>query len=301
MSIVVQCLSCAQQFDAPDELRGRRVQCPACGAAINVPAAAKAPQAVMPPSRGGMMDLLKEESRPRADGAENAKGFDKGTIAALGISERKLFSGRAKAPPAEATARPIVYGGPLAHKLVIAVTAASLGFLALMGHLNKTSIGVIIWSLGILLAMATWRSQALALSNRKVADDWRTFERWTGFVVIALIFGAGTWRIGTLAYVQLNEVVPQAGWKAAGGTFGWLALAWFAVLVYCVLMLNRSSTLGFFRCAAWSFALSFLIGWGLVSSGKWPVDGATDDAPKTAGKNVTMMFRDSPREMNSIF
>ena len=211
MSVVVQCLSCAQQFDAPDELRGRRVQCPACGAAINVPAAMKAPQAVMPPSRGGMMDLLKEESRQRADGAENATGFDKGTIAALGISERKLFSGKAKAPPAEATARPIVYGGPLTHKLVIAVTAASLGFLALMGHLDKTSIGVIIWSLGILLAMATWRSQALAASNRKVADDWRTFERWTGFVVIALIF-----RRGYLAHWNAGLCAAQRGCSASG-------------------------------------------------------------------------------------
>ncbi|HEY2761619.1 MAG TPA: hypothetical protein VGI75_12770 [Pirellulales bacterium] len=282
MSIVVQCLSCAQQFDAPEELRGRRVQCPACGAAINVPVATKAPPAVMTPNTGGMMDLLKEESKTRRGGAEKAKGFDKDTIAALGISERKLFSGKAKAPPAEPTARPIVYGGPFTHKLVILVAAASLGFLALTAHLEKTSIGVIIWSFGILLAMATWRSQAMAKSNRKIADDWRSFERWVGWVVIALMFGYGTWRIGVLAYVQLNDVLPLEGWKGIGKAMGLLALAWLGVLLYCVLMLNRSAKIGFFRCAAWTYVLCFLIGWWMVSSGRWPTSRVIDGGGKSA-------------------
>ncbi len=120
-------------------------------------------------------------------------------------------------------------------------------------------------------------------------------------MVIALAFLFGTWRIGYLAYLQLNDVFPQEGWKGIGKTLGLLAGTWFGVLVYCVLMLNRSSKIGFFRCAAWCYVLSFLIGWGLVAAGQWPTGGASDDAAKKAGKNVTTFLDGNWREIEASF
>src|SRR5262245_55569439 len=174
MSVTVQCLNCAQHFSAPEEACGRRVRCPACGGAIEVP----------PPlhGSGNLLDLLAEEEQ-RAQQAHPPlpTGFDPAKLAALGINPGELSSFGTPAGRARRRSRS---GDPLGflltHKVVLAVTAASIGFFLLMMNLNTPLGAMGVGALGIGIALGKTRSQSLADSNRKAAQDWRSFERLLG-------------------------------------------------------------------------------------------------------------------------
>src|SRR5262245_20314893 len=121
MSVTVQCLSCAQYFSAPEEARGRRVRCPGCGGAIEVP----------PPLHGSsnLLDLLAEEERRAQQAAPPIPpGFDPAKLAALGINPSELSPYSTPAPRARRRRSGDPLGFLLTHKLVLAVAAASIAF-----------------------------------------------------------------------------------------------------------------------------------------------------------------------------
>jgi hypothetical protein len=260
MSLTVQCLNCAQRFNAPEEVRGQRLACPACGAPINVPP----PVAGAPtPRPAGVMEMLKDEPKSKAGSIEAAKGFDRNTVAALGISERKLFTGRRLPLPGSEEARRRPQSGLdviLSHKLVLAVFAASSGaFLVALMRFNSPACGAIAAVVGICIALGAWRSQALAGSDRKVADDWRVLQKWLTYAVLIAAAAVGTWLAGNRLYAIFSEVVPEVGLRSrvwiniAAAAIGWTLLG-----VYLLIFWVRSSHHGFFQQAAWTYIWCFV-------------------------------------------
>lgn len=295
MSVVVQCLNCAQQFTAPDEYRGQRLPCPACNAPINIPPSAPAVPPVMKPVRGGALEMIEQESRSKPGGLETAKGFDKSTVAALGISDRKLYTGRSKSLPGESGANKIVRGGPLdpllTHKLVLATAAASIGFFFILNH---SVTAILLWSLGILIALGAWRSQELANSNRKVADDWKIIQHWIGMALLLLIFGGYTCWFGFQLYRVFTETLPKFGMIPELIRFlGWTTGAWVVVLGYCLLMWNRSSRFGFFKAAAWSYIVAFVLMLGAWQSGVTERWGNSRSTHSDAGNDAESVHPDA--------
>jgi len=261
MSLTVQCLNCAQRFNAPEDVRGQRLACPSCGAPINIPPPVAG---TLMPRPGGVMEMLKDEPESKAGAVESAKGFDRNTVAALGISDRKLFTGRRLPLPGseEARRRP---QNPLdiilSHKLVLTVFAASIGaFLLVMMRFNSPAGGAIAAVVGICIALGAWRSQALAGSDRKVADDWRVFQKWLTYAVLVVGATVATWMAGMRLYAIFSEVVPEVGltsrvWiNIAAAAIGWILIG-----IYLLIFWVRSSHHGFFRQAGWTFIVGFFL------------------------------------------
>jgi len=261
MSLVVQCLNCAQRFNAPEEVRGQRLACPACGAQINVPP----PVAGTPmPRPGGVMEMLKDEPKSKAGAIESAKGFDRGTVQALGISERKLFTGRRLPLPGSEEARRRPQSGwdvILSHKLVLAVFAASMGaFLVALMRFNSPVGGAIAAVVGICLALGAWRSQVLAGSDRKVADDWRVLQKWLTYAVLIAAAAVGTWMAGMRLYAIFAEVVPEVGFRSrVWVNIAATAICWILLAVYLLIFWVRSSHHGFFQQAARTYIWCFVL------------------------------------------
>jgi hypothetical protein len=261
MSLTVQCLNCAQRFNAPEDVRGQRLACPACGAPINVPP----PVANAPMLRpGGVMEMLKDEPTSKAGAIESAKGFDRNTVSALGISERKLFTGRRLPLPGSEEARRRPQSGwevILSHKLVLVTFIASMGaFLVALMRFNSPAGGAIAAVVGICIALGAWRSQALAGSDRKVADDWRVFQRWLTYAVLIVGATAATWLAGMRLYTIFAQVVPEIGltsrvWiNIAAAAIGWILLG-----IYLLMFWVKSSHQGFFQPAAWTYIWCFVL------------------------------------------
>jgi hypothetical protein len=211
-----------------------------------------------------MAEMLGEESRPKEGSVETAKGFDRGTVAALGISERRLFTGRRVPIPGSEEARRRRQSGLealLSHKLALAVLMASIGaFLVELMRFNSPARGAIAAVTGICIALGAWRSQALAGSDRKVADDWRVFQKWLAYAVLIVAAGVGTWAAGMRLYVIFSQVVPEIGltsrvWiNIAAAAIGWTLLG-----IYLLVFWVRSSHEGFFKPAAWTFIWCFVL------------------------------------------
>jgi len=210
------------------------------------------------------MEMLKDEPKSKEGAIESAKGFDRGTVTALGISERRLFTGRRLPLPGseEARRRPQnAWGVILSHKLVLAVFAASMGaFLVTLMRFNSPAGGAAAAVVGICIALGAWRSQVLAGSDRKVADDWRALQKWLTYAVLIVAASAGTWIAGMRLYTIFAEVAPEVGltsrvWlNIAAAAIGWILLG-----VYVLMFWVRSSHHGFFKPAGSTFIVGFLL------------------------------------------
>ena len=270
---------------------------PRAVAPINVPFPTKSSPPVMGAAKGGMMELIDEVASPKTKGVEAAKGFDKGTIAALGISERKLFTGKTKPLPQDAdTPRRFVRNGPLGvlqtHKLLLGTGAASIGFFLLLMHFNYLPLSLIACCVGFGITAGAWRSQLLENSDRKVAGDWKVIQQWLGTGLLLLIACAGTWTCGYKLYWLFSEYVPVKGMNNPAWTFLGIYLGiWLLIVGYCVVMWIRSSKFGFFKAAAWSYILLFLGIWTAAAAGQLgPKNAHASASPNPSDAVIHVIF-----------
>src|SRR6476620_10656851 len=124
MSQIIQCAKCSKKLNAPDELAGKRVACPACKAVVSIPPLAKASKATAsatPVSSPQKATGAASKAAPQGAAApvacviqcsHCAKKF-KGTSSLHGKKVRcpvckADFTVRIAIPGASATAKPVV-------------------------------------------------------------------------------------------------------------------------------------------------------------------------------------------------
>jgi hypothetical protein len=179
----------------------------------------------------------------------------------------------------------------LSHKLVLVVFAVSMGtFLLVLMRFNSPAGGAIAAVVGICIALGAWRSQALAGSDRKVADDWRAFQKWLTYAVLIVAASAGTWVAGMRLYTIFSEVVPEIGMTSrvwiniSAAAIGWILLG-----VYLLVFWIRSSHHGFFQQAGWTFIVSFFLLVAVAALGRFAAVAFQSPADLIASVSQTHM------------
>ena len=230
MSITVRCLSCTQSFTAPDGLRGRRVKCPACGGAINVP-----PPAPPPASAMGVVDeLLAEEARPQQLPPQRSA-----------LSKDALGGG--------------FIGFVVDHKLVLATIATSLALLAWnFGSWHVAPVAIAGFA-GLGIGAGAWRSQWFGRAETRSAQDWRLAELWIGRAILLLLAAWPTYFVGLVVYGFCDAMFKGA--LKDGSTLILLAVLapWAMFIGYCIFTHVLAQQFGFFKTAAWNFVVFWAV------------------------------------------